>query len=110
MELSIISVYGRNRSVMVGKFNQNISFAFKDESGDEDNQDRRVTVAFVEFHSTILAIKKLNSYGNIQVLTDSFYSGSCKGSLYLRYKNFDETYFLKFDNGTNLEFHANEIL
>ncbi|WP_460291999.1 hypothetical protein, partial [Bacillus cereus] len=46
----------------------------------------------------------------LQAMTDSFYSGSCKGSLYLRYKNFDETYFLKFDNGTNLEFHANEIL
>ncbi|WP_336770051.1 hypothetical protein [Bacillus bombysepticus] len=110
MELSIISVYGITRPVMVGKCNEAISFAFKDESGDEDNQDRRVTVSLVEFHRTILAIKKLNSYGSIQKHTDSFYSGSNKGNLNLRYKEFDETYLLEFDNGTRLEFHSNELL
>ncbi|WP_063263796.1 hypothetical protein [Bacillus cereus] len=110
MEISIISVHGITRSVMVGKFNQNISFAFKDESGDEDNQNRCVTVGFVEFYRIIQAIKRLGTYGNIKIMTDSFTSGSDKGNLNLRYKEFDETYLLEFNNGTSLEFHENEIL
>lgn len=110
MEISIISVYGITRSVMVGKFNENISFAFKDESGDEDNQNRCATVSFVEFYRTIHAIKRLGTYGSIKIITDSFNSGSDKGNLKLRYKEFDETYLLEFNNGTSLEFHENEIL